>query len=676
MRHYGQPDGLPAESIFSLFTDSGGRVWIGSRGGLSWFDGTKFHTYSVSDGLPSALVSAMYEDREGSLWIGTDGSGLVRLKNGKFFALPAVDAAGANSILSIAGDADGSLWFGTRASGLLRYRAGKFTHVGRDRGLTFDSIVSIQDDGAGNFWMSSNKGLFRVQKHELHEVAAAIRPTAHFRHFDTADGMRTQECNGGFQPAGGRASDGTLWFPTMRGVAVVDPTRANLSRKLGSPIIERILTADRSSDLDKPVRVLPGKRSVTFEFTYPEYQNPDSVTFRYLLEGFDHDWVQAEHRRAAYYTNLPPGEYYFKVSACESSVCGPPVQTTMIYVQPALFERKAFWAVAGGLLVGLAVLLYRLRIRRLQTKERQLVKLVEARTRELRESRDQLEIRVQERTDELQQANRMLSEEIEVRREAEVKAESANRVKTDFLNNMSHELRTPINGIMGMADLTLMTRLDEEQSEYLGIIRRSADDLLGIVVNILDFSSAYSDEVTLEEGPFLLPDELQHVCSICKPKALEKGLAFSLDMDERIPQHLVGDAPKLRRVLRALLENAVKFTVSGSVELRLELEKREESAVTICFSVHDTGIGVPLDKQSAIFEAFSQADTSSTRRYGGTGLGLTICNQLVRLLHGRLWMRSEVGKGSVFCFSTPFAIQPLTYNATLGSDARPSASGF
>lgn len=651
-------DGLPPGGVFSLFCDREGRIWAGTPGGLAWFENGNLHTYTVSDGMPSARVSSIYQDRKGVLWFGTDGAGLVSFKDGAFAVYAPTGPAGVNTILTISGDPDGTLWAGTQDSGILRFRNGHFAILNRSKGIPVDGIFEILDDQLGNLWFSSNKGIYRVRKQEMNDVAEGRLSMVHARQFGTPDGMRTEECNGGFQPAGWRRPDGTLWFPTMKGVAVIDPQVANRAQKPDAPLLERVTIANRAVDARHPVTIGSGsgQRSVAFEYTLPEYHNPASITFKYMLEGFDHDWVDADQRRAAYYTNIPPGEYHFRVAACRDLVCGDELQSEVLYVRPSLFERRSFWAVVTLALALFTFLLYRLRIRQLQANERHLLQVVEARTRELRESRDELEVRVQERTRDLRNLNVALSDEIEVRRAAEVRAESASRAKSEFLNNMSHELRTPINGIMGMADLTLMSELDEEQAEYVGIIRQSADALLHIVTDILDFSRMHSDEATLDPKPFLLQDQLLSVCEVAKQQAAAKNLGFSLDVDERIPQYLVGDGPKLRRLLANLLDNAVKFTARGSVELRLDLESRQPAAVTVCFSVRDTGIGVPAEKQTAIFEAFAQADNSSTRRYGGTGLGLTICNQLVRLMSGKLWMRSEVGVGSVFCFSVPFAI--------------------
>lgn len=664
---FGVAQGLPAAGVFSLFSDRKGRVWASTPAGLSVIESGKLRAFTVSDGMPNVFATAFYEAPDGVIWFGTDGAGIVSYRDGSFKAWTVPGTVGANAIETILGESDGTLWLGTRDSGILRFKQGKFTVFGRSKGVPVDGVFQILADDLGNLWFSSNKGIYRVRKDEMDEVAAGRKATVYCRRYDTNDGMRTAECNGGFQPAGAKSRDGRLWFPTMKGVSVVDVAAASQVEKPGAPILESVSAGTRRLDTRKSRSIAPEERSVTFEYTLPEFRSPDAVTFRYKLEGLDREWVDAEHRRAAYYTNLPPGEYTFRVIACRDGVCGPELRSQVIDVRPALFERRTFWAVVTLAMIAVSFALYRLRIRQLQAQERHLRRLVDERTVELRRSRDELELRVQERTRDLHNLNKALTDEIEIRRDAEIRAEAASRAKSEFLNNMSHELRTPINGIMGMADLAMTTELDEEQAEYIGIIRQSSTALLGIVTDILDFSRLHADEGSLEESEFLLTEQLETVCEVAKSKASEKGLDFALEMDERIPRFLVGDAQKIRRVLLHLVDNAVKFTSSGTVELRLDLESRDQGEANVCFIVRDTGIGVPPEKQSAIFDAFSQADNSSTRRYGGTGLGLSICNQLVRKMGGRLWMRSEVGVGSVFCFTVP-----LKLVASAKSSAKPA----
>jgi signal transduction histidine kinase len=221
---------------------------------------------------------------------------------------------------------------------------------------------------------------------------------------------------------------------------------------------------------------------------------------------------------------------------------------------------------------------------------------------------------------------------------------------------MSHEIRTPINGIMGMTDLALSTKLDEEQSEYLQIIKTSVDSLLRIVNDILDFSKIEARKLDLESISFHLPDTVEQLERLISIRAAQKSLFFHVSLEPGLPAELIGDPGRLRQILLNLLENALKFTADGGVTLAISTVRTTPGACTLRFAVTDTGIGVPKEKQTHIFDAFSQADSSSTRKFGGTGLGLTICSQLVKLMQGQLSVESSPGIGSTFYFTAQFPI--------------------
>ena len=239
---------------------------------------------------------------------------------------------------------------------------------------------------------------------------------------------------------------------------------------------------------------------------------------------------------------------------------------------------------------------------------------------------------------------------------AKAAAESANRTKSDFLASMSHEIRTPMNAIMGIADLLAKTALTPEQDKYVQIFRRSGDNLLNLINDILDLSKVEASQLDLEQTPFSLSDHLEKVMEMVAPRAQEKSLALACEIAPGLPNDLVGDPTRLRQVLLNLLGNAIKFTEAGGVSLRVEPDGNPGVPTALRFTVTDTGIGIAGEKLDRVFERFTQADSSTTRRFGGSGLGLTISRRLVELMGGRIWVRSQIDAGSVFAFAVPFEI--------------------
>jgi PAS domain S-box-containing protein len=375
--------------VLSTFTDHRGDLWLGTRGGLTHFDGRHFFSYSTKDGLSSDYVMSIYEDARGTFWIGT-GGGLNKYENGRFTADTTRDGLTNNLVSSITGDPDGTIWIGTNRGGVNRLKHGQLRAITTQNGLLDDALFGIVNDRSGNFWMTSNRGVFSVRKSDLNEVADHKRSTLTPRVFTNSDGLKSKECNGGFQPASWIRRDGSLVFPTMKGVAIINPAELVDQNKEVPVLLDQVIADHRTFQLAETITVPPGKGQLEFSFTAPVFVSPEKVSFRYMLEGFDKDWTEAGPRRTAYYTNIRPGEYRFVVSARRgnSRWTTNAAKATLI-LQPHFYETKAFFAFCALLLVTAGFGLYRLRIRHLKAAERRLAQLVEDRTQALRASETQ-----------------------------------------------------------------------------------------------------------------------------------------------------------------------------------------------------------------------------------------------------------------------------------------------
>lgn len=403
--HYSKSEGLSNDTVLGLLEDSAGTLWAGTRsGGLNKLESNgRFHAYTTADGLGSNDVRYILEARGGGLWLGTLGGGLNRFKDGKFTAWTKKDGLSSDLVLAVHEDAQGTVWAGTFGGGLNRFKNGKFTAYTSKDGLADDTVFEILEDDLKNLWLSSNRGVARITKKELDDFADGKVTTLHPVAYGVADGMKSAECNGAHQPAGFRARDGRLWFPTVQGLATVDPAHLPVNALAPPVVIESFEVNDHALAPGAAAELPPGRSKVDFRYAALSFVAPEKVQFKYKLEGYDEDWINPGTQRFARYTNLPPGQYTFHVIGSNNDgVWNETGASQAFTLKPYFWQRGAFklvYVLGFGLAVALGMRLQRSRMRALQQRARELMQLVRERQRAedaLRGANEILEARVAE----------------------------------------------------------------------------------------------------------------------------------------------------------------------------------------------------------------------------------------------------------------------------------------
>lgn len=390
--HLSTANGLTSNFIWSIFQAHDSTLWVGTNTGLNHIENGRITRFTQQEGLSNNVVWTICEDSDHTLWVGTDGGGLNQFKDGKIRVYTTQDGLSNNFVVSLYHDTQGSLWIGTAGGGLNRYHNGKFTTFTSRDGLFDDTVYQILEDNQNCFWMSSNKGIFRIQKSQLEQFARQELKLLECTVFSKADGLRSSECNGGVTPAGWKTHDGKLWFPTIKGVAMIDPAQIHLNVQVIPVRIEQVLVDSQPvSPLDQ-ITFKAGVQKVEFHFTGLSYRVPSRVKFRFKLDGYDPDWTTQVGPRVAYYTRIPAGEYTFQVVACnDDGVWNTTGSSVKLTVKPHFYQTYWFYGLCILGVVATGGLLYSLRVAQLKRRQRILEELVEKRTWQLEKANQELQ---------------------------------------------------------------------------------------------------------------------------------------------------------------------------------------------------------------------------------------------------------------------------------------------
>ncbi|MFO1460854.1 MAG: two-component regulator propeller domain-containing protein [Verrucomicrobiota bacterium] len=624
-RHFSTRE-LGSDDVHSLFEDSRGRVWISVGPGLAVFDEGRFTTYSEKDGLPSGEVNALAEGPPGILWV-SNQKGVFRFDQGRFEELKPGQAL--HGVLCLKCDPDETLWMGTRDQGMLRWKKDTLSVLQGSSGLPVQEIHGILEDARGYFWMASNRGVVRVSRRNLSDVADGKVPTLSCQLLDLGDGLPSAECPAQGQPVCARDSVGRFWFATSKGVAVTDPQAFEINAIPPPVTIEAIdylvplegEGGDRYeprrfiAPFPNPLELPPGSREVAIRYTAASLAAPEKVRFQVMLAGDESGWRSGEGSRVEHLHSPHPHQYRFRVRAANNDGVWDEAGTELAFtVLPFYWQTEWFRVSIALLLVGSGALtawmLSRNRVLRALEREQAAGEI-----RGLRET--------------LAHSNRVSS-------------------MGQLASTLAHELNQPLGAILRNAEAgeLLLGHPHPDLSEIREILHDIREDDQR-AAGLIDRMRGLLKRGTVERSAIALPDLVQEVVTLTRPEAVQRGVPVKVEMPPQLPA-VAGDRIQIQQVLLNLVLNSLDAMNATTPERRsLVIEVRPIGDSLIEVRVRDTGPGITPSQQARLFEPFF-----STKPHG-MGIGLMICHTIVESHGGSLRAENLPEGGACFSFSLP-----------------------
>jgi signal transduction histidine kinase/ligand-binding sensor domain-containing protein len=699
---YFEQNRLSDNRIQRILEDKKGLLWLGTEGGLNRYDIARdtFIQYRNDPKDPNSISSnsiqsqAMTFDKDSNLWLGTWSFGLNKMEFSDSERIKAsfkrwVNVPGDtnslpnNNVISLLYDTT-TLWIGTFGGGLSKMdlKTKKFTTYTTEDGLPNNIIFAIIKDKKGHLWLSTDYGI---------SMFDPVNET--FYNYTKEDGLQD---NHFFWGAAFKNKNGTIFFGGIKGINSFVPEEVKPDTTPAQPVIVDIKLFNKSIDnqrynyLSKEVVFHYYENFISFEFTALDYSEPKNNLYKYKLEGFDKDWNYSKNFNYASYTNLPSGDYTFKLQVANSDgIWNDEVLSLKIIVVPPWWQTIIARVLFILIIVAVVFFSVRIRINILKKQKRKLEKLVEDRTEEVRIKNDQLsekydeivaqeeEIREQAEelralSEKLKDSNINLAEKVKERtielENALGKAEDSQKLISSFLSNFSHEIRTPLNAIMGFSQIVGGEELTEEKKgHYADIVEQNVQSLLLQIGYIMDVAKLHTGQYVLKNDLFSLNNLYHEVYNELKnnSKVIHGHISFELNFKEEI--NIRSDKEAFKGLLYNLVDNAIKYTEQGFVEFgyyvkpEREIEKpqfeigNQHSEQMLILFVKDTGIGIPEESHKMIFDAFRKVENTNKKLYRGTGVGLALVKNMTDKLGGKVHMESKVNQGTLITLELPIS---------------------
>ncbi len=636
------------------YEDTIGNIWVGTRNsGLIKIDKSGvLTTYNVEKGLTSNLVMSIAEDPQGTIWVGTsEGKGALNSISKEGVIKSFGEDVGLNSdiIFNLYCDKDGTLWIAS-TSGLWVYWKGKFYNINSLNGLEANSVFDVIEDDFGSIWLPYEEGVMRLDKQELTNFIKTGTGGINCRVYNKSDGMTTSECNPTAQVL--KSKGGRLYFATLDGISVIDPIDELINNYVPPVVIEEIRTDEKLANLKSELVFEPGIKRYSITYTAISLYDSQKIKFKYQLIGFENHWVEVNNQRTVSFTNLPYGNYTFKVTSTNSDGIWSDQYTQISFsVKPRFYETTLFYILFLISVITIVYVFYILRITQLRRSKEELEISVSERTSEIVKQNKELELQKQE----IQAKNNVLiSQKAEIELQAKElqrqkeELNESNKTKDKIFSIISHDLRGPLGNIKNMLALIVLKQNEFDEVKRNRILENLSEitkSTFYLIDNLLNWSRSQRGLVTYDPQMFLVAPLVDDIIELTRPTAIKKAIQVISHLE---PSELAfADLNMVKTIFRNFIENALKFTPQqGRIDISSKLlgDKIE-------FSINDSGVGMSVETIEKIVNGSDIFSTFGTNQEKGSGLGLLICKDFIHQCGGELRSESTIGQGSIFSFT-------------------------